>query len=188
MAFRLKQFETIGCCGIDCGLCPRFHSKSLSACPGCGGAGFQDKHPSCGFLTCCRVKNGFEVCSHCQDYPCPRFDSEKEGFDSFVTHKMVFTNLEDIKQFGILEFLKVQDTRIAILKELIENFDDGRSKSFYCICCTLLPIDRLVKILESAKTVKNETDLKDKSRFVKKSIQAISDLLNIELKLNSKKK
>jgi len=46
MKEKLKKFETIGCCGIDCGLCPRFHTTGTSACPGCGGLEFKEKHPS----------------------------------------------------------------------------------------------------------------------------------------------
>src|SRR5512145_448571 len=70
MTDKLKKYETIGCCGIDCGLCPRFHTKGDSACPGCGGVNFKEKHPSCGFVTCCVIKNGMEVCADCKDYPC----------------------------------------------------------------------------------------------------------------------
>jgi len=36
-------------CGIDCGLCPGFYISGYSACPGCGGLNFKEKHPSCGF-------------------------------------------------------------------------------------------------------------------------------------------
>jgi len=37
MEEKLKIYNTIGCCGIDCGLCPRFYTKGDSVCPGCGG-------------------------------------------------------------------------------------------------------------------------------------------------------
>lgn len=127
----LKQYNTIGCCGIDCGLCPRFISQSKSACPGCGGDNFSEKHPSCGFLTCCTKKHGFEVCAECSDYTCKRFDSEREGFDSFVTHRKVFQNQERIKQIGIHDFIIEQKQRIDILSHFIDFFDTGRSKSFF---------------------------------------------------------
>jgi hypothetical protein len=61
MTGKLKKHETIAACGIDCGLCPRFYTKGNSACPGCGGLNFKEKHPSCGVLTCCVLKNGFET-------------------------------------------------------------------------------------------------------------------------------
>ena len=63
-----KQYSTIGCCGIDCGLCPRFYTQGSSACPGCGGKDFAEKHPSCGYLTCCSVKRNLEVCAQCNEF------------------------------------------------------------------------------------------------------------------------
>jgi hypothetical protein len=47
----MKSFSYVGCCGIDCGLCPRFHTNGPSACPGCDGDNFHEKHPSYGFVT-----------------------------------------------------------------------------------------------------------------------------------------
>jgi hypothetical protein len=90
---KLKKHETISACGIDCGLCPRFYTKGDSACPGCGGFNFKEKHPACGVLTCCVVKNGFEICADCKDFPCSRFKTENAGCDSFVTHKKMFSNI-----------------------------------------------------------------------------------------------
>lgn len=48
----------------------------------------------------------------CKDYPCKRFDSEKNGYDSFVTHKMIFTNLDFIKSNGIGSFIELQKIRM----------------------------------------------------------------------------
>lgn len=184
---RLKKYATIGCCGIDCGLCPRFHTKGNSTCPGCGGLNFKDKHPSCGFLTCCVIKNGHEVCSDCNEYPCKRFDSEKNGFDSFVTHKKVFANLNQIKVNGIKNFINSQRVRIDILNYLLANFDNGHSKNFFCISCTLLPIDKLQEIYKFAKTLNEGIEIKEKCNQIKGSLKKIADSWDIELKLNKKK-
>lgn len=43
MTDKMKKYETIGYCGIDCGLCPRYHTKGDSVCPGCGGLYFKEK-------------------------------------------------------------------------------------------------------------------------------------------------
>ena len=187
MAGKLKQYETIGCCGIDCGLCPRFYTTGNSACPGCGGLNFLEKHPSCGYLTCCVIKNKLEVCSECKDYPCKRFDSEKNGYDSFVTHKKVFTNLDFIQSKGIEPFLESQKIRMEILHDLLTNYDDGRSKGFYCLSCALLPVDNLQEILGFAQNMNNELDLKEKSKLAKDSLIKVAESLNIELKLNNKR-
>lgn len=187
MAEKLKQYETIGCCGIDCGLCPRFYTTGTSACPGCGGLNFLEKHPSCGYLTCCVIKHKLEVCSDCSEYPCKRFDSEKNGYDSFVTHKKVFGNLDFIQSKGIEPFLESQKTRMEILNELLTNYDDGRSKGFYCLSCALLPVDNLQEILGFAQNLNNELDLKEKSKLAKDSLIKVAESLNIELKLNNRR-
>ena len=36
----LKKYPIIGACGLDCGLCPSFHSGGDKPCPGCCGEGF----------------------------------------------------------------------------------------------------------------------------------------------------
>ena len=187
MTDRLKKYETIGCCGIDCGLCPRFYTEGDSTCPGCGGMNFNAKHPACGVLSCCVVKNGFEVCSECKDFPCKRFESESAGYDSFVTHQKMFVNLDDIRKYGIELFLETQRIRIDILNDLLANYNDGRMKSFFCQSCALLPVDKLQGIHAFTKKV-NDPKVKERSKKAKEAIAKIADSLNIELKLKRKSK
>jgi len=183
----MRKHPTIGCCGIDCGLCPRYYTQGDSACPGCGGTDFYQKHPSCGFLSCCSIKKNHEVCSYCTEYPCKRFDAEKEGYDSFVTHRKIFSNLDAVKTDGIDSFIEKQTTRIDILNEFLTHFDDGRSKSFYCLSCALLPIEHLQKAHAYATGLTKPLDLKEKSKSLKLFLLAIADSLSIDLKLNKKK-
>lgn len=188
MTDRIKKFHTIGCCGIDCGLCPRFHTKGNSACPGCGGLDFKDKHPSCGFLTCCAIKDGLEVCSECKDYPCSRFDSELKGYDSFVTHQKVFDNLNSIKSKGIDFFIENQKERIDILNDLLGNFDDGRSKSFFCICSALLPLENLQQAHQEMHQLIDSIGIKEKNKRIKDHFQTVAINKSIDLRLNKKRK
>jgi hypothetical protein len=187
MTVALRKYSTIGCCGIDCGLCPRFHAKGDSACPGCGGINFKDKHPSCGFVTCCVIKNQLEVCSDCKDYPCSRFDPETKGYDSFVTHKKVFANLDSIKNSGIEYFIDQQKIRINILTDFLAKYDDGRSKNFFCISCTLLPLDKLQETYSYIIGLSDLFDLKQNNKLLKDRLQTIAESLHLDLKLNSKK-
>jgi hypothetical protein len=186
-AFAIKSHYTIGCCGIDCGLCPRFYTEGDSRCPGCGGPGFKEKHPSCGFITCCVIKNKLEVCSDCADYPCKRFDNEKKGGDSFVTHQKVFANLDFIKEKGILSFMDQQQKRMELLSVLITKYNDGRSKSFYCIACALLPLESLNKAVIDFKKFE-DMPTTEKVKWVKDKFMEIAKEFDIELKLNNKTK
>ncbi|MEA3391675.1 MAG: DUF3795 domain-containing protein, partial [Candidatus Marinimicrobia bacterium] len=171
----MKTYPTIGCCGIDCGLCPRYHTDGPSACPGCDGVNFKDKHPSCGFVTCCVTKHGFEVCSDCPDYPCKRFDPEKEGYDSFVTHQNVFANLDMIKKEGIEIFLKQQSKCMAVLVDFLENFNDGRSKSFFCLATALLPLDILCEAYQFAHDLDIHLTLKERNTRLKDKLKSLAE-------------
>jgi hypothetical protein len=181
----IKKYNTIGCCGIDCGLCPRFYTKGDSACPGCGGKLFKEKHPSCGCLTCCVVKNGLEVCSECKDYPCRRYDSEQISRDSFVTHARIFANHDFIKKNGIARFIAQQKIRMNILKTLLAEYDEGRSKRFYCVSCALLPLNKLQEIQESAYNLSDSLDVKEKNKRIKDKLQSMAEKMKITLKLTT---
>ena len=139
-----KRYPTIGCCGIDCGLCPRFYTDGDSRCPGCGGEGFERVHPPCSFKTCCADRRRLEVCALCEEYPCAKFeDREKVERDSFVTHKRIFQNHEFIRARGFDSFMEEQAKRVSVLREMLADFDDGRSKGYYCLAAALLSIGSL---------------------------------------------
>lgn len=184
MSVKLKSRETIGCCGIDCGLCPRFYTKGDSACPGCGGENFSEKHPSCGILTCCAIKNRLEVCALCAEFPCARFNREKVEKDSFVTHWKIFLNHSYIKAKGLGEFLAAQRIRVNILNELLTHFDHGRLKSFYCVGCALLPTVKLQEIIKYARQIDTESELRVKCKLVKEFMQNHAISLSIDLRLD----
>jgi hypothetical protein len=173
----LKKYPTIGVCGLDCGLCPRYYTSGPSRCPGCGGPNFLMKHPSCSFITCCVKKNNFEVCADCPIFPCSKFKSEKdiqefEGSSSYPPYKKIMLNLKFIKEYGIESFIDNQKKRIRLLEKLIQDFDDGRSRSFFCKATALLDInsleDSLIKAIQKVKSVKiRSTDIKTKAKILK---------------------
>jgi len=188
MTEKLKKYETIAACGIDCGLCPRFYTKGNSVCPGCGGPGFKEKHPSCGVLTCCVIKNGFETCADCSEFPCSRFKAMSSGCDSFVTHKKMLSNLEEIKAVGIEKFIEKQNVRIEILKGLLADYDDGRAKSFFCQACALLPTEELQKVYTELRKAGSADGLKERSKAARCLIADAADSLGIDLKISKKQK
>jgi hypothetical protein len=68
------------------------------------------------------------------------------------------TNQKIIKETGIGVFLKQQAERIAFLEKALENYDDGRSKGYFCLAAALLSIDSLKKGLMLAKNGENLRD------------------------------
>jgi hypothetical protein len=76
---------------------------------------------------------------------------------------------------------------MGILTEFLTNFDDGRSKSFFCISCALLPLEKLQESHDIVKNSKDSTDIKIKYKRLRKLLSKTADTLEIDLKLNTKK-
>ena len=190
----VKMYPTIGCCGLDCGLCPRYYTVGSSKCPGCCGPDFFNKHPSCSYITCCVKKKNLEVCAQCDEFPCSKFESWLVGggeYDSFLTHKKAHPNLIFMGEHGLEKFIEQQRKRIRLLERMLTNFDDGRSKSFYCIAATLLPITDLETSLnEAEQKIKADKirldDFKTKSKILKEILNNFAVKEGIELKLRKK--
>jgi len=192
----VKAFPTIGCCGLDCGLCQRYYTVGSSRCPGCAGPDFFEKMPSCGYISCCVKKRGLEVCAQCEEFPCSRFDRWLDScaeHDSFVTHGRVKANLDFIRAHGLDEFMEQQRKRIGLLEHMIRDFNDGRSRSFYCIATTLLPIADLEASLAKAQNELRSSkigpdDVKSKPKVLKGFLSACAARDGTELRLRRKAK
>jgi hypothetical protein len=188
-----KKIPTLGCCGLDCGLCPRFYTEGSSKCPGCYGVDFENKHPSCSFITCCVKKKGLEVCGECSDFPCPKFDKETGETDSFITHRKVILNQNFIKESGIAVFIEQQNRRMSLLQTMLECYDDGSCKSFYCLATTLLSLKNLNEsLLKADKEIKEKSvgkeDLKGRAKILREILNQCASEENVELKLRKVKK
>lgn len=186
-----KIFPTIGVCGLDCGLCPRYYTLGSSRCPGCDGPDFFNKHPSCSFITCCVKKKNLEVCAECLEYPCSKFKSEEEyqqlkESSSYPSCKKIIPNLNFIKEYGIEKFIGQQKERIKLLETMIANFDDGRSRSFFCKAATLLELTSLNSSIDQAtQKIKtnniNQNNIKDKAKILKEILNemALKDVVEL---------
>ena len=180
---------TLGCCGIDCGLCPRYYTVGSSKCPGCYGPDFFNKHPSCPFITCCVKKRKLENCAQCGEFPCSRFKSGDRR-DSFVTKQKTLSNLYVIREGGLEQFINQQGRRIKLLEGMLAEFNEGRSKSFYCLATTLLSIPDLEASLSKAEEeIRNNStrpeDVKTKANILRRFLNSYAHERVIELKLRN---
>jgi hypothetical protein len=143
-----KRHLEIGACGLDCSLCPRHFTEGRSRCEGCGSE-YSYAAVGCKLYRCCVSEKGQETCATCGDFPCPMLEGAADA-DSFVTHGMMISNLRFIVRSGIDEYLREQDLRRCALERMLSEFNDGRSKSYYCLAARLLSLDALVDALNKA--------------------------------------
>jgi len=186
--YPLKKYPIVGACGLNCGLCPRYYTEGTSRCPGCCGPDFWQKHPGCAFITCCVKRRDLETCAQCVDWAgCERvaklLDSAKHR-DSIISYRPLAANFTFIQENGIKEFARLEMEKQKFLRYLIDNYDEGRSKSFYCSSCQLIPLGRLKEALANAETkITKDTDIKEKAKIVRAEISNLADTLRIDLKL-----
>lgn len=186
--YPLKNYPVVGACGLNCGLCPRYHTEGTSRCPGCCGPDFWQKHPGCAFITCCVKRRNLETCAQCIDWTgcekVARLLEWSKHRDSVISYKPVADNFAFIRKVGIEEFVRLEMEKQAFLRHLIDSYDDGRSKSFYCTACQLVPLDKLREALEDAEAeMTRDTGIKEKARLVRAAISSLADKLQIDLKL-----
>ena len=182
MEKKIRQYPQFSACGLNCGLCPRYYTKGQSRCPGCAAEGFTETHCSCGMLSCCQRK-GLEYCFLCDEFPCKKYDGVDTS-DSFITHKNQFIDMEKAKKIGIDAYKAELDEKIGLLENLLENYDDGRRKSFYCLSINLLELQDIYSIIEKVKSeVDPQAAIKEKAAAVAGMFQAVADEKGIVLKL-----
>jgi len=170
----MKKHALVGCCGISCGLCPRFQSKAKSRCLGCG----PDAHCTyCPIFRCCLMKRSFETCADCPEFPCEKYAKWSDG-DSFVTHSKCLPNIQKIKNVGVKEFMKEQKERQKLLELMLAKYNPGQCVSMYCLACALMPVASLKKALKQVGSAKG-----DKAKAFKAIIQELAEKEKISLKL-----
>ena len=81
------------------------------------------------------------------------------------------------------DFEKQQETREKLLRAILTEFNEGRSKSFYCIAATVLEIGELDGVLENAQEKSKGLYIKAKSEVMHSLLNEIADDRRYLLKL-----
>lgn len=176
---QLRHYPMFSLCGLNCGCC----TLQLGGhCPGCGAPG----RPSCRLLKCAVAHGNVKYCCDCAEYPCERM-SETTDTVSFVTCRHRLKDLEQLREIGPEAFEAIQDRKQAILKTLLENFNDGRRKSFYSLAITLLPLADCETVMTELKIQVNASlTLKEKALIAVQLFQDCAGQAGIILKRNTK--
>lgn len=180
MPFISRKEPYYALCGLNCCLCPRFNIGGTSKCPGCGGPEFPEKHPSCTIMGCSTKHGSIEYCCECSDYPCKKYD-KPSGKDSFASYCKVIENFAEAKN-DLQKYLSELKEKYAFLQTLINEYNDGRLKNFYCIVVNNMEYEDISKLME---TIQNDNELnamenKKKAREASRIIRRRAEELGVE--------
>ena len=65
----MDEDENISCCGMDCNKCSLY--ELCAGCNAvCGKVFHAPKGKECPIYYCSRIKNGFQTCGQCDQFPC----------------------------------------------------------------------------------------------------------------------
>jgi hypothetical protein len=118
-----------------------------------------------------------EVCAECPTFPCSKFKTKEEyqrmrESPSYPPLRKVMSNLTFIKKHGLEKFLEQQKVRMTFLRMMIDEYDDGRSKGYYCRASALLELStlkgsiRLATLNVKAEHIK-QNDVKAKAKVLR---------------------
>jgi len=179
------KYPQIGICGLSCKLCPMYHMRSKSTCEGCKSETRMSL--GCKFITCAVKKKEIEFCWECDEsVHCEKWQKHREAGkkgDSFKCYQKLEDDIRFIQNNGIEQFLRDQNKREEILKDLLDNFNEGRSKSYYCIAATVMEIKEIEEAVLKAKKESNDLDVKGKSKMLHKILDETANKNMYKLKL-----
>ncbi len=142
---------------------------------------------SCPFITCALKKKGIEFCWDCKESAtCAKWKKHRDAGkkrDSFKCYQKLEDDIAFIQKSGVDEFEKLQKVRERLLKEMLQEFNEGRSKSYYCIASTVLEIEELKGALDKAKNGSDGSNIKDRSRLLHSLLDEIAAQKNHYLKI-----
>ena len=179
------EYPDIGICGLSCRLCPMYNTEAESRCSGCKSS--SRMAVGCPFITCAVKRKGIEFCWECgESGTCERWRKHGESGkqrDSFKCYQTLEEDLSFISRHGIAEFREIQEQRALLLKGMLKEFNEGRSKTYYCIAATVLQLEELEEALSGARKESEGLDVRAKSKILHRILDEIASRKHYHLKL-----
>ena len=133
----------------------------------------------CPFITCAIKKKDFEFCWQCDESDtCEKWRAHRklsQEYDTFVCYQRLEDNIASIRQCGIDSFQESQLIREKFLNDMLSNFNEGRSKSYYCISATVFSIPDLNTALAQASKASSGLTIKERSKVLQTIMNKIAE-------------
>ncbi len=175
----------IGVCGLSCILCPRHHTVGTSRCDGCKGE--NRMAAGCPFITCAVKRRGIEFCWDCDEAgSCEKWAKHRAAGrerDSFTCYASLEANISKVARDGLESFVAEQHLRESLLREMLERFDEGRSKTCCCIAATVLDPSELRTAIDAASQTCGSSDVRERIRALRSLLDEAAARRSVRLAL-----
>ncbi len=132
-------------------------------------------------LHCKRIKEqGIEFCWDCTDSGgCEIWAKHRDmgkKFDSPKCYQTLEKDIDFIQKHGVKEFEKTQKAREKLLRTMLNEFNEGRSKSYFCIAATVMDMGEIEAAIETArKETANVSEIKMKAKAMHGILDGIAE-------------
>jgi len=141
----------------------------------------------CPFITCAVKRRGIEFCWQCAEKDACEKWRKHRAFgaerDTFKCYQKLGDNIDYIQRNGVGAFEEAQKVRARLLGAMLQEFNEGRSKSYYCLAATVLEVGELEAALVQARRDSAELEIKDKSKLLHSILDEIAEEKRYYLKL-----
>jgi hypothetical protein len=145
----------------------------------------------CPFITCAVKKRGIEFCWQCPDGgKCERWLEHRQkgrSYDSFVCYQRLENNIAFVESKGIAAFAERERERGHLLATMLDEFNEGRSKSFYCVAATVMELSEISQAIAEARGSSEGKDVGIRSKALRAVLERIAGEKNYSLKLRKRK-
>ena len=107
-------------------------------------------------------------------------------YDSFKCYQKLEDDISFIQKHGLAEFRKSQKVREKLLWKLLDGFNEGRSKSYFCLAATILDVGELKEALAEAVANSRGLGVKEKAKLEHSILDRIAEKKGYYLKLRKK--
>ena len=171
------KYPAVAACGLSCRLCPRYYGDGKTRCDGGGCKSPSGMGAICPMVACAQ-KKGIEFCGDCGEREsCARWRYKLnfgKDHDSHVSYRKLESNIAFIREHGIEAFDREQERRGKLLAKIIAEFNDGRSKGFFCVAATVMEPEELERALKSAEALSTGMAVKEKAKVMRRVLENIA--------------
>jgi hypothetical protein len=175
----MTEHPEVGICGLSCRLCPRYST-------GCRCRSREHKEVRwCPFIPCAEGKC-VEFCWNCKENnSCARWRRKRafgRDHDSFKCYQKLEDDIAFVRENGLCTFIEVLNRRGWLLDEMLKEFDEGKSRSFYCIAATVFGLQELEDAIKRSQEISSGLDVKVKSEALRSILEETAKRKNYLLK------
>ena len=98
-------------------------------------------------ISCAKRHGMIEYCYLCGEYPCKKYYDSEKITDSFITKQRQLADFEKVRRIGLPAYQAELGEKVEILGRLLDSFDDGRRKNFYCLAVNLLEMTDIKDVM-----------------------------------------